>query len=59
MIALEPRVVGGERVWVIRTLHMPLPKWFGCLRRYAQGKPHSMDAIRKSIAKAKRSEHAF
>ncbi|MBM4034774.1 MAG: AbrB/MazE/SpoVT family DNA-binding domain-containing protein [Planctomycetes bacterium] len=60
-LALEKRVVDGEELWVLRRAPiagngLPPPdfSWFGCLRRYAKGKSHSMDAIRKSIAKAKK-----
>ncbi|HUT32217.1 MAG TPA: AbrB/MazE/SpoVT family DNA-binding domain-containing protein [Planctomycetota bacterium] len=53
-VALDRRVVDGELVWVLRPEKPSVPKWFGSLRRYARGKCHSMDAIRKSIEKAKK-----
>ncbi|MBM4038585.1 MAG: hypothetical protein FJ290_08735 [Planctomycetes bacterium] len=57
-VAVEQRVVDGEEVWVLRRDEPAVPSWFGCLRRYAEGKSHSMDAIRRSIATArKRGEH--
>jgi len=52
-IELEPREIDGERVWVLRRHERPETPWFGSLRRYAQGKPHSMAAIRKSIGEAR------
>ena len=51
---VEARVVDGERVWVLRPEPRADTSWFGCLRRYARGKRHSMSAIRKSIAEARK-----
>ena len=52
-VDLEPRDIDGARVWVLRPHHRPGTRWFGSLRRYAQGKPHGMAAIRKSIGEAR------
>ena len=57
-VTVEPRVVDDERVWVLRREEPDVPAWFGCLERYARGKSHSMNAIRKSMAEArKHGEH--
>jgi len=39
--------------WVIRPIDSShVPKWVGSLRRYAKGKSHDMDSIRKCIGEA-------
>ena len=48
-LMLEDRILEGERVWVLRKSQASGPQWFGCLAKYAKGKPHRMDAVRKSI----------
>jgi len=48
------RVLRGEPAWCIQPAPRSKPKWFGCLRRYARGKPHDMAAVRRSIAEARR-----
>lgn len=53
-LTVEPGVVDGERVWVLRPQQAPDTSWFGSLARYARGKPHSMSAIRKSMAEARK-----
>ena len=53
-LALDARVVDGERVWVLRPDRQEEPSWFGCLERYARGKSHDMESIRKSIAEARK-----
>jgi len=53
-LVIETRIVDGERVWVLRPERPPDTSWFGSLRRYARGKTHGMDAIRKSIANARK-----
>ncbi len=53
-LELAPKVVDGERVWVLRPQPATEARWFGCLRRYARGKRHSMGAIRRSIAEARK-----
>jgi len=43
-----------KRRWDNSAEQPDAPAWFGCLRRYARGKNHSMRAIRKSIKKARK-----
>ncbi len=50
-VHIEKRIIDGKRAWVL------VPKtsgkgWFGSLRRYARGKRHDMEKIRKAIGKA-------
>lgn len=55
VIGLEPRDEADGKVWVLRPLPVRRREWVGCLARKA-GKvaSHSMDAIRKSIAKGRK-----
>ena len=53
-VLVDERIVDGERVWVLRPVRDAHQGWFGALRRYAKGKPHDMDAVRKSIGKARK-----
>jgi bifunctional DNA-binding transcriptional regulator/antitoxin component of YhaV-PrlF toxin-antitoxin module len=58
-IEVQPYAVEGERVWLLRPRPHEVretPEWYGCLRRYAQGKPHDMQSVRKSIEKARGNE---
>ncbi len=57
-LELAPKVVDGERVWVLRPQPATEARWFGCLRRYARGKPHRMSAIRKSVTRARKHREA-
>ncbi|HYF48950.1 MAG TPA: hypothetical protein VEJ63_06075 [Planctomycetota bacterium] len=55
VIHVEPAIVNGERVWIIKPPQKPLMPWFGCLRRYARKvKKHDMASIRASMAKHKK-----
>jgi len=54
-LEIERKDIDGERMWVLRPQQRPETPWFGSLRRYAQGKPHGMAAIRKSIARARKN----
>ncbi len=51
-MALDTMRVHGTQVWILRPLRDPRPLRFGRLRRYARGKRHGMQAIRKSIGRA-------
>jgi len=55
-LALEEKVIAGERVWVLRrapAADVRRAPWFGRLRRYARGKSAAMTAIRRSIERAR------
>jgi len=56
IIHVEPAIVNGERVWVLKRPSKPLIPWFGMLRRYAKNRKHDMASIRASIARHRKSE---
>jgi bifunctional DNA-binding transcriptional regulator/antitoxin component of YhaV-PrlF toxin-antitoxin module len=49
-LRIEKKFVRGERVWTLQP-NSPPDSWFGSLRKYARGKSHSPESIRKSIGK--------
>jgi len=54
-IEVEKAVVNGKQVWCLRpNIEERAPAWFGQLRRFARGKPHDMESIRKSIEEARK-----
>lgn len=58
-VDLEPRIVGGEKVWLLRTKPVHVRKWVGSLADFGRrAGTHDMDAIRASIAvgRSKKSE---
>jgi bifunctional DNA-binding transcriptional regulator/antitoxin component of YhaV-PrlF toxin-antitoxin module len=57
-LLLDSRVVGGERVWLLKVGREVDVPWFGRFAAYAQGKPHDRASIRKSVEKARRRERA-
>ena len=51
VIALESRLEGDTKVWVLRPQQVRPRKWVGCLGASARKvSDHSLDAIRESIA---------
>jgi bifunctional DNA-binding transcriptional regulator/antitoxin component of YhaV-PrlF toxin-antitoxin module len=48
-VALDSRVCEGNRVWVLAPVKRSDRSWMGALARYAEGREHSLDAVRKSI----------
>jgi bifunctional DNA-binding transcriptional regulator/antitoxin component of YhaV-PrlF toxin-antitoxin module len=48
------KIVDGEVVWCLQPAHKQPTKWFGALRKYAQGKRHDMVSIRRSADRARR-----
>lgn len=51
VIALESRLEGDKKVWVLRPQQVRPRKWVGCLGASARKvSDHSLDAIRESIA---------
>jgi len=49
-VALQRRVLDGERVWVLRS-RKPDWSWIGAARRYAKGKSHRWADVKRSIAR--------
>ena len=54
-LELKPAKVRGENVWVLKPASKPRSTWIGSLNRYADnaGGDHSMEAVRKSVARGK------
>ncbi len=57
-LVVEARVVGSERVWLLKPAPAAEPRWFARLRRYGRGKRHDLDAVRRSVEKARRDERS-
>ena len=53
-VELEPTLIDGERVWLLRPRRLPKRPWLACLRGKTAVSNHSMEAIRRSIAAGKR-----
>jgi bifunctional DNA-binding transcriptional regulator/antitoxin component of YhaV-PrlF toxin-antitoxin module len=51
-IALEPRVIGGETVWILRPRSVDW-SWIGSVKVPANAS-HDMDDVRASVAKGRR-----
>jgi bifunctional DNA-binding transcriptional regulator/antitoxin component of YhaV-PrlF toxin-antitoxin module len=52
-VALESHACQGGPVWVLRPARPRDRRWLYALRRYAEGKEHSLEAIRESISARK------
>lgn len=50
-LILERRRIEGHAAWIIKPKKPVVTKWFGGLKKYAQGKEHTMESIRASIGK--------
>jgi len=50
-LILERREIKGDAAWIIKPKKHVDTKWFGGLKKYAQGKDHKMESIRASIEK--------
>lgn len=50
-LILERRKIEGDSAWIIKPKKHVKTKWFGGLKKYAQGKDHNMESIRASIGK--------
>ncbi len=58
-LGVERRTVDGVDAWVLRPLPAAeRPSWISSLRRYAKGKSHDLDAIRRSAHQAMGTEGA-
>lgn len=56
-IELVAKSEKGEPCWMLKKRKAPARDWIGSLRRFASdGKDHSMDAIRGSIAAGRKGE---
>ena len=55
-IALEPRIIDGETVWVLRPKALDW-SWVGSVKAPANAS-HDMDEVRASIAKGRRTPKA-
>ena len=53
-LLVEAKTVDGERVWVLTPAKDANMAWFGSLKRYAKGKSHHMNTVRKSIRTARK-----
>ncbi len=53
-LIVDARVVGGERVWLLKPADRIETPWFARLKRYARGKSHELATIRSSVEKARR-----
>jgi hypothetical protein len=55
-VDVEPQLIGGEQVWVLRPRKKPDRSWIGSLRGQIKNTDHSMASIRRSIAEGRRKE---
>jgi len=46
-------IVKGRRVWVLEPPALDW-SWFGAVAKYAKGKPHDLNSIRKSVARGRK-----
>lgn len=57
-LLLDKGTEHDEEVWYLRPAKPHKRPWLGSLRAYAKGKSHDMDAIRDSIATARKRNKA-
>jgi bifunctional DNA-binding transcriptional regulator/antitoxin component of YhaV-PrlF toxin-antitoxin module len=55
-LLVDGRVVGGQKVWLLKPVCDAQPSWFGALKKYGRGKRHGMASVRRSIEKARRHD---
>lgn len=53
-LVVDQRVVEGKRVWLLSPADRIVTPWFACLKRYARGKRHDLQSVRKSVESARR-----
>ena len=53
-LLVDARVVGGERVWLLKPAEEVDAPWFARLKRYARGKRHGLASVARSVEKARR-----
>ncbi len=58
IVDVEPRMIDGERVWVLLPRPSPDRSWVGALKGQIQSEDHSMESIRRSIAVGRQKESA-
>lgn len=56
IVDVEPRMIDGERVWVLLPRPVPDRSWVGALKGRVQSEDHSMESIRRSIAVGRQKE---
>lgn len=54
-LVVDARVVGGDRVWLLKPADRIETPWFARLKRYATGKKHDLASVRRSMEKARRN----
>ena len=50
-IFLERRDIDGRPAWLLTATPEMKNAWFGVLHRYAAGKSHDMESVRRSVSK--------
>lgn len=58
IVDIEPRMIDGDRVWVLLPRAAPDRSWVGALKDQARNQDHSMDSIRASVALGRQKEGA-
>ena len=53
---LDRRKFEGHTAWILKVPDKDEMKWFGSLRKYAKGKKHDIESVRKSIGKSRAVE---
>jgi len=48
-LILERRTIDGQMAWILQTPRATAWPWYGRLRRYAKGKAHDLESIRRSV----------
>jgi bifunctional DNA-binding transcriptional regulator/antitoxin component of YhaV-PrlF toxin-antitoxin module len=55
-LSIERRVVDGETLWVLRGRTLDW-SWIGTARRYAKGRSHKLDDVKRSIERGRSRGH--
>jgi bifunctional DNA-binding transcriptional regulator/antitoxin component of YhaV-PrlF toxin-antitoxin module len=53
-LVVAARVVGGERVWLLKPADEVETPWFARFRRYAKGERHDLESVRRSVERERR-----
>jgi bifunctional DNA-binding transcriptional regulator/antitoxin component of YhaV-PrlF toxin-antitoxin module len=53
-LVVDARMVRGERVWFLKPADRIETPWFARLKRYATGKRHDLESVRRSVEEARR-----
>ena len=57
VLQVEAATQKGKRIWFLRPTPARDMSWFGRFRRFASGKVHEMQAVRRSIARGRKHAH--